>query len=66
MTCWLKILAAFFYKIKHCAEKEDGNTDCINCQPSENCKKCLHMKKRDGGPTRLDMEEQLGENDVYS
>jgi len=34
--------------------------------PEEDCRQCLDFEKRDRGPAHLDVEEQLGKDDVYS
>jgi len=34
-------------------------------RPVEDCKQCLHIRKRDEGPTRLDVKTELGEDAVY-
>jgi len=61
---WLEILAEFSYWIEHHAAKKHGNADGISRRPVENCKQCVHIEKRDGGPARLDVEAQLGDGNV--
>jgi len=34
-------------------------------RPVEDCKQCLHIERRDGGPAHLDKETKLGEGTVY-
>jgi len=34
-------------------------------RPVEDCKQCLHIEERDGGPACLDVETELGEGAVY-
>jgi len=34
-------------------------------RPVKDCKQCLHIKKHDGGPARLDVETELGAGAVY-
>jgi len=63
---WLEILAEFPYRIEHRAGKKHGNADGMSRRPEKACKQCLHIEERDGGPARLDVERQLGDNDVYS
>jgi len=33
-------------------------------RPEENCKQCLHIERRDGGPAGLDMKKQLGNDNI--
>jgi len=62
---WLEIIAKLSYRIEHRAGKKHGNADSMTCQPVGNCKQCLHIEKRDGGPARFDVEAQLGDGNVY-
>jgi len=62
---WLEILAEFSYRIEHLSGKKHGNADGMSRRPVEDCKQCLHIEKRDGGPARLDIEAQLRNGNVY-
>jgi len=62
---WLEILAEFSYRIEHRAVRKHGNVDDMSHQLVEDCKQCLHIEKRDGGPARLDVETEIGEDTVY-
>jgi len=62
---WLEILAEFSYRIEHHAGRKHVNADGMSHRLVEDCKQCLQIEKRDGGPTRLDIETELGEGAVY-
>jgi len=63
---WLEILAEFSYRIEHRPGKKHGNADGLSRRQADGCKRCQGIERRDGGPPRSDVEEQLGEAGVYS
>jgi len=63
---WLEIRAEFSYRIEHRAGKKHENANKMSRRPEKNCKLCLHIKRRNGGPARFDVDEQLGKDDVHS
>jgi len=62
---WLEILAEFSYRTEHHAGRKYGNADSMSRRPVEDCKQCLHIERRDGGPAHLDVETKLREGAVY-
>jgi len=63
---WLEILAEFSYWIEHRPGKKHGNADGLNRRQADGCKQCQNIERRDGGPPRSDVEEQLEKAGVYS
>jgi len=62
---WLEILAEFSYRIEHRPGKNHGNANGLSCCQADGCKQCQGIERRDGGPPRPDVEEQLGKAGVY-
>jgi len=56
----LEILAEFSYWIEYRHAKKHGNVDKLNRRRADGCKQCLNIECRDGGPTRSDVEKQIG------
>ena len=58
---WLEILAEFSYTLEHRAGQKHGNADGLSRQACEDCRQCESIERRDGGPTRqeLDSEDQV-------
>jgi len=63
---WLKILTEFSYRIEHRPGKKHGNADGLSRHQADECKQCQIIERRDGGPPRSDVEEQLGKAGAYS
>jgi len=57
---WLEILAEFAYRIEH------GNADGLSRRQADGCKQCQNIERRDGGPPRSDVEEQVEKAGIYS
>ena len=63
---WLEILSEFTYRIEHRPGKKHSNADGMSRRPNDPCKQCLNIEKRDGGPSRQEVEAQFQEPVVYS
>jgi len=61
---WLEILAEISHRIKPRAGRKHGNANGMSRRTLEDCRQCLHIEKRDGGPARLDVKTELGEGAV--
>ena len=57
---WLEILAEFPYQIEHRAGPKHGNADGLSRRGwCEDCKQCQSIEQRDGGPTHLEVQQEL-------
>ena len=54
---WLEILAEFNYTLEHRAGVKHGNADGLSRQSCEDCKQCGLIERRDGGPTRQELDQ---------
>jgi hypothetical protein len=54
---WLETLSEFNYRMAHRKGKDHGNADGLSRQQCGDCRKCLLIEERDGGPTRREVEE---------
>ena len=54
---WLEILAEFSYVLEHRAGVKHGNADGLSRQTCEDCRQCELIERRDGGPTRQELEQ---------
>jgi len=62
---WLKILAKFSYRIEHRPGKKHGHADGLSRQPDEGCKQCLNIERRDGGPSRSELDALCNPEQSY-
>ena len=53
---WLELLAEFKYTIEHRAGPRHGNADGLSRQGCSDCRQCQRIEKRDGGPSREELE----------
>jgi len=63
---WLEILAEFSYRIEHRPGKKHGNAEGLSRRQADGSKQCQNIERRDAGPPRSDVEEQLGKPGAYS
>ena len=57
---WLEILSEFPYLIEHRAGPKHGNADGLSRKGwCEDCKQCRAIEQRDGGPTHLEVQQEL-------
>ena len=57
---WLEILSPFSYQLEHRAGKLHGNADGLSRRtPCLDCTQCAAIEKRDGGPSRAEIEAEL-------
>ena len=56
---WLEVLAEFKYTIEHRAGPRHGNADGLSRQGCLSCKQCQRIEKRDGGPSRAELHQEL-------
>lgn len=56
MARWLELLSEFKNVLEHRAGQKHGNTDRLSRKTCEDCQQCRHIEKRDGGPTRQELE----------
>ena len=57
---WLELLFPFSYQLEHRAGKLHGNADGLSRQTlCINCTQCVAVEKRDGGPSRGEIETEL-------
>ena len=54
---WLDILAEFSYTLEHRAGVKHCNADGLSRQTCKDCRKCGLIERRDGGPTRRELEQ---------
>ena len=54
---WLEILAEFSYVLEHRAGVKHGNADGLSRQTCEDCRQCELIERRDGGPTRQEVDQ---------
>ena len=57
MARWLEILAEFSYTLEHKAGLKHGNADGLSRQSCEDCRQCELIGRRDGGPTRQELDQ---------
>jgi len=62
---WLEILAEFSYRIEHRPGKKHSNADGLSRRPDKGCKQCLHIERRDGGPSRSELETLCNTTESY-
>jgi len=62
---WLEMLAKFSYQIERRPGKKHGNADGMSRRPDGGCKQCLGIKRRDGGPSRSDLETLANQGAGY-
>ena len=53
----LEILAEFSYILEHRAGLKHGNADGLSRQSCEDCRQCELIERRDGGPTRQELDQ---------
>ena len=63
MARWLEILAEFDYILEHRAGVKHGNADGLSRQTCEDCRQCNLIEKRDGGPTRQELDQDDSDTD---
>jgi transposase InsO family protein len=57
---WLEILAEFTYELEHRAGNKHGNADALSRKEECNdCKQCVSIERRDGGPTHSQIREEI-------
>jgi transposase InsO family protein len=56
---WLESLAEMDYKVIHRPGSKHSNADGLSRSCCEDCKQCQRVEKRDGGPTRREVEEVI-------
>ena len=61
---WLETLAEFTYQIQHRQGTKHGNANGLSRQQCADCQKCKSIEKRDGGPTRQEVEAALATPEV--
>ena len=54
---WIEILNTFEYTPEHRPGVKHGNADGLSRSACTKCKQCNHIERRDGGPTRHEMEQ---------
>ena len=56
---WLEILAEFQYSLEHRAGLKHGNADGLSRKPQcDSCRQCELIERRDGGPSRRELEAE--------
>ena len=58
---WIESLAEHQYQIVHRKGEKHGNADGLSRRQCEDCKQCLSIEKRDGGPTRSEVCQEIWE-----
>ena len=57
---WLELLAEFDFRMEHRPGRKHSNADGLS-RCSGDCKQCMRIEDRDGGPRKKEVEEDLDE-----